>query len=88
MICTLAAEFWLESQCFETFFNEHLAQLEAQNAEASRLLLAEILASMKMLVQACEKGDDDDSRLENDEHSRSESQGDKDSLNHKAFKTV
>ena len=54
----------VESQCFENFFGEQIRTLTAQNQPVARLLISEILASIKMLVAATENNasglEDDD----------------------------
>ena len=60
LICGLAAEYWLESQCFENFFTAQLGALSTQNQPVTRLLITEILVSIKMLVASTESGSIDD----------------------------
>ena len=93
LICSLAAEYWLESQCFENFFGEQIRTLTAQNQPVARLLISEILASIKMLVAATENnasGLEDDDVAKAAEQSAAQGQGTatNDSLNHRAYKTV
>ena len=87
LVCCLASEYWLESQCFENFFTEQLGALQAQNPVVLRLLLTEIVSAVKTLVAACENGSvpDEDSDLSSQADPSSRQS---DSLNHRAFKTV
>ena len=89
LICCLATEYWLDSQCFENFFTSQLGALQQQSATVARLLLKEILATMKVLVGSCKT---DNAEFDDSEEAGSGSTpstaSQPDSLSHKSFKTV
>ena len=55
LVCCLASEFWLESQCFENFFTEQLQAMSA-HGDSLKHILSEIIASVQVMVQQCENG--------------------------------